>query len=174
MDWLTTTWEASGIAVLSAAGVYAAVILHTRIAGLRSFSKMSAFDFAMTIGVGSMIASTILWRDVSLLMGVVGIASLFGLQYLVSWLRVAWPRFGRSLDNRPVLIMRDGRMLEEAMRANEITRSDVLAKLREANVLRLEDARAVVLETTGDISVLHAPAEREVRLDIVLEGVQGA
>jgi uncharacterized membrane protein YcaP (DUF421 family) len=174
MDWLTTTWESAGIAVLSAVGIYVSVILFTRAAGLRSFSKMSSFDFAMTIGVGSMIASTILWRDVSVLMGVVGLGALFGLQYLVARLRVHSPGLRDALDNRPVLLMRDGRILEDALRAAEVTRADLLAKLREANVLRLEDALAVVLETTGDVSVLHAPPGHEGGLDMtLLEDVRG-
>ena len=52
-----------------------------------------------------------------------------------------------------------------------MTRSDVLAKLREANVLAMTDVRAVVLETTGDISVLHGDAQVD---DILLAGVRGA
>ena len=51
--------------------------------------------------------------------------------------------------------MRDGVFLEASMASSRVSRDDVLAKLRAANVLSLSEVRAVVLETTGDISVLH-------------------
>lgn len=53
------------------------------------------------------------------------------------------------------MLMRDGRFLEDAMRETRVARDYLVAKLREANVLDLARVRAVVLETTGDISVLH-------------------
>ncbi|MEJ2538777.1 MAG: DUF421 domain-containing protein [Gemmatimonadota bacterium] len=173
-DWLVTDVSGAGIAVLSAAGIYLAVILFTRVAGLRSFSKMSSFDFAMTVAIGSIMASTVLSRDTSLLVGVVGLAALFGLQDLVARLRVLLPAFGGMVDNRPVLLMKDGHMLEQAMKEAEVTRGDLLAKLREANVLDLAHARAVILETTGDISVLHGPPDQGTLDETLLEGVRGA
>ena len=58
--WFTTSWAALGAIAISAVAVYAAILVYTRIAGLRSFAKMSSFDFAMTVAVGSMVASSIL------------------------------------------------------------------------------------------------------------------
>ena len=54
------------------------------------------------------------------------------------------------------------------MRARRVEEDDLIAKLREANVCDLSDVRAVVLETTGDITVLHGSRLQE-RL---LNGVQ--
>jgi uncharacterized membrane protein YcaP (DUF421 family) len=174
-SWLTTSWQAALHAILSAIGIYAAVIVYTRLAGLRSFSKMSSFDFAMTVAVGSVVASTTLSRDVPLALGVVALGGLYAVQELIAHLRVKVPGASEIVDNRPVLLMKDGKMLPEAMRAAEITRADLLAKLREANVLRLQQARVVVLETTGDISVLHASRDGDGSVDDeLLEGVRGA
>lgn len=52
-----------------------------------------------------------------------------------------------------------------------MTRSDVIAKRREANVLRLGDVRAVVMKATGDVSVMHEDAPVD---DILLDGVAGS
>lgn len=59
----------------------------------------------------------------------------------------------------------------QGLRQARVSVDDVRAKLREANVLRYDEVRAVVLETTGDISVLHGDAELE--LDLI-DGVRGA
>ncbi len=174
-SWITTTWSGALMSVVSAVGIYLAVIAYTRLAGLRSFSKMSSFDFAMTVAIGSLVASTILTRDPPLLRAVVALGALYGLQIGVARLRVAGGLVPRLVDNEPVVLMEGGRMDEAAMRRAEVTRDDLLAKLRSANVLRLEQARYVVLETTGDISVLHAPADDPVEVeDALLEGVRRA
>ena len=47
-----------------------------------------------------------------------------------------------------------------------------MAKLREANVFELSEVKAVVLETTGDISVLHSDSKKKIE-DCLLEGVKG-
>jgi uncharacterized membrane protein YcaP (DUF421 family) len=173
--WLTTKWDTALHAVLCGAGIYIAVIVFTRLAGLRSFSKMSSFDFAMTVAVGSVVASTTLSGDVSLMLGVVALGALYAVQELIAHARVRIPIASDVLDNRPVLLMKDGEFFTDAMRRAEVTRSDLVAKLREANVLRLKDAKAVVLETTGDISVLHIPSDGVEGIDIeLLEGVRGA
>lgn len=62
-----------GMVMLSAAVTYIALLLFTRIAGLRSFSKMSAADFAMTVAVGPLFASTMSSANSSLLLGVLAI-----------------------------------------------------------------------------------------------------
>jgi uncharacterized membrane protein YcaP (DUF421 family) len=173
ISWITTGWGTAFHAVLSATGIYLAVIAFTRMAGLRSFSKMSSFDFAMTVAVGSVIASTTLSQDVPLLLGVASLGALFAVQELIAHIRVWHPPTSSVIDNRPLLLMKDGEMLQDAMRTAEITRADLLAKLREANVLQLEQARAVVLETTGDISVLHAPPGSDMGVaDVLLEDVR--
>lgn len=172
-SWITSSWEAALMTVVTAAGVYAAVILLTRAGGLRSFSKMSSFDFAVTVAIGSMIASTVLTRDPPLLRSAVGLGALYALQLGLARLRVAWNPVRRIVDNQPVLLMEHGQFHDAALTAVRVTRADIVAKLREANVLRLRDARAVVMESTGDISVLHTsdadPMEVE---DALLDGVR--
>ena len=143
---------------LSAVGIYFAVILFTRIAGKRSFSKMSSFDFAMTIAIGSIIGSTLLLASVNLVTGIVGLASVYLLQQLVAYLR-RYDFFGKIVENKPFLLMNGSQVLEENLKKARVTKGDLRAKLREANVTRLSQVRAVVFETTGDISVLHAPEE---------------
>ncbi|MBL4858496.1 MAG: DUF421 domain-containing protein, partial [Erythrobacter sp.] len=70
-------------------------------------------------------------------------------------LRNSSDRIEDMLQNNPVILMRDGKIIREALKTTRVPENDLVAKLREANVLDLSEVRAVVLETTGDISVLH-------------------
>lgn len=153
--WFTTTLPDVLAVILSATGIYAALIVLVRLTGLRSFSKMSSFDFAMTVAMGSLLASALLMKDPPLLLAIVGLASLFGLQYSIALLRRHTSWVPRLVDNQPLLLMIGEDILHENLARARVTEADLRAKLREANVLHPRQVRAVVLETTGDISVLH-------------------
>lgn len=148
---------------INAIGIYVAVILFTRIAGKRSFSKMSSFDFAMTVAIGSILASTILSSSVTLLHGVVGMAAVYFLQITAAFFR-RFKSFSSLIDNEPLLLMDGPTILEHNLKKARVTKDDLRAKLREANVIDLSQVRAVVFETTGDISVLQA-TDQEKNLD---------
>lgn len=165
-----TSWEALLAIFLGAFGIYAAVILFTRISGKRSFSKMSSFDFAMTVAIGSIIASTVLTTSVSLIQGVVGLAAVYFLQISAAYLR-RYPFFHNLIDNTPLLLMDGPNILEDNLRKARVTDGDLRAKLREANVIKLSQVKAVVFETTGDISVLHTSDENKELEDWLLKDV---
>lgn len=142
------------------------IVFLIRVNGLRSLSKMTSFDFVMTVALGSLLASAPQasdWTSFSIIL--LSMAMLFLTQWAAATLRLQSRRARRVMQNEPVLLMRDGRMLKDAMRAHRVTESDLTAKLREANALDLENVRAVVLETTGDVSVLHGPSLSEALLD---------
>jgi len=157
--------------ILSAIGIYIAVILFTRIAGKRSFSKMSSFDFAMTVALGSMVASTILSKSVSLWEGVVGLAAVYILQLSVAILR-RFKFIRDAVDNGPLLLMDGQTVLYDNLKKARVTEEDLKSKLREANVIRLKEVRAVVFEATGDISVLHTSDENEELEEYLYSGVK--
>ena len=170
-NWFDVSYESVIAISLSAVGIYAAVILFTRIAGKRSFSKMSSFDFAMTVAVGSILASTVLNSSVSLMEGVVGLAAVYILQIIAAFLR-RFTFFHQLIDNTPLLLMDGPRILEGNLKKARLTSNDLRAKLREANVINLSQVRAVVFETTGDISVLHTTNEGEEVEDWLLNDVK--
>lgn len=152
---------ASLIAIcLSAFGVYIAVIIFTRIAGKRSFTKMSSFDFAMTVSIGAIMATTILSPHVSLLQGVVGMAAIFILELVSNFLR-QFNFYRKMVDNRPLLLMEGPVILKENLKKVRLTEEDLRASLRRQNVLRLSQVRAVVFENTGDISILRTENDDE-------------
>ncbi|MDO6819521.1 DUF421 domain-containing protein [Zobellia sp. 1_MG-2023] len=168
-EWFKFSWEAFGAICITAVGIYIAVILMTRICGKRSFSKMSSFDFAMTVAVGSIIATTILSKSVSLTDGIVGIVTVYLLQMGAAFARRN-DTVKKLMDNTPLLLMDGEIILEENLRKGRVAKSDLRAKLREANVTELSEVKAVIFETTGDISVLHKQHERPVE-DFLLSDV---
>lgn len=155
LTWLLDDWNTLLITVLSTILIYVAIIVITRINGLRTFAKMSSFDFAITIAIGSLIASTMLIKNQSVANGIVGLVVLIGLQAFVAFLRKRNDKFESIMTNTPVLLMEGTKILYKNLEATRVSQSDLYAKLREANVTHLEQVIVVVLETTGEMSVLH-------------------
>ena len=153
----------------AALAVFVMTTIYVRIVGLRSFSKMASVDFAMTIATGSMIATIILPQKPSLLEGLFTIAILFIIQLINSFLRRNFKVFKDASENKPVLIMQNGIVNFSLLKKVNMTLEDLMAKLREANVLEIKEVKAVVFEATGDVSVIHG--DKEVDMDI-LEGVR--
>ena len=153
--------------ILAALGlVWCALLI--RVTGLRALSKMASFDFVVTVATGSLLAGAAQATDwAGFVQPCLAVAGLFVVQGAVALLRRDVPAM-QLLLNEPLLLMRDGEVCEGALARSRMSRDDLAAKLREANVLGLGEVRAVVLETTGDVSVLHGP-ELEARL---LKGVQ--
>ena len=155
-DWIKTTPEEVGMVVLSAVVTYAAILVYTRLTGLRSFSKMSAADFAMTVAVGSLFASTVSLAKPTWLVRLLALEILFSGQWLLAYLRKVSSKFSKLVDNEPLLLMRGETILHDNLSQANVTMADLRGKLREANVLNYSQVVAVVFETTGDISVLHS------------------
>ncbi|WP_371157047.1 DUF421 domain-containing protein [Jannaschia sp. 2305UL9-9] len=161
-DWITP--------LVDAAILVPFMVFCVRLAGLRAFSKMSSYDFAVTVSFGSVLAGTVLNPGTPLWQGMLAMASLFLVQWTIGLARSRIAAVRTLTDNEPLLLMRNGQFLERNMKHARITRSEVMAKLREANALQFGQVKAMVLETTGDISVLHGDDLNETLLDNVAQG----
>lgn len=168
LERLGASWTLLAAVVVSTVGVYVAVIALTRIAGVRSLATMSSFDVAATVAVGSTVASTAL-GSTPLASGVLVLLLLYALQWCVARLRRRGALAG-AVDNRPLLLMAGPHLIAPSLRQVGVSSSEVSAALRRAGVLRLQDVRAVVMETTGDLSVLTGEGPLDAQL---LDGVRG-
>ncbi len=151
------TWLdiAARAVVLSLIGIVW-VTLVIRMIGLRSLSKMTNFDFVVTIASGSLLAGAVQASEwPAFVQALAALAALFGLQFIIAKLRQQSESFEQAIQNGPIFLMWEGKFIDNALETSRVARDDVIAKLREANVLDFGQVRAVVLETTGDISVLH-------------------
>ncbi|SFD93714.1 DUF421 domain-containing protein [Roseivivax sediminis] len=147
----------------------AVVIAMSRIFGLRSFSKLSGFDFAVTVALGSVVASGLTATDKSLWIPICAVVVIFLWQMAVAPLRTHFRAAENTIDNGPLMVMENGKILEQNLARADMTRADLWAKLRDENVGDLSRVQAAVVEATGVFTVLHG---HEKVSDELLEGVR--
>jgi uncharacterized membrane protein YcaP (DUF421 family) len=138
---------------------YATLVLLLRISGKRTLAKLNAFDLIVTVALGSTLATVLLSKSVALVEGLAAFALLAGLQYAVAWFSVRSPRFSDLVKSEPTLLLHRGQFLEGAMRAQRVTRAEVLAALRSSGAAEPAQVAAVVLETDGSLSIVQGSGQ---------------
>jgi uncharacterized membrane protein YcaP (DUF421 family) len=150
--------------------VYPGLIVVLRLSGKRTLAKMNAFDLVVTVALGSTLATILLSRDVSLAEGMAALVLLVVLQLAATWLSVRYRRVRAVLKSEPTLLVRDGLLLEGALRAQRVTDGEIRQAVRSQGIGGMEQVAAVVLETDGTLSVI--PASQAGQLT-ALHGVEG-
>lgn len=149
-------WEQVARVLIVGTAAYAALIVLLRVSGKRTLSKMNAFDFVVTVAIGSTLATILLSQDVALLEGIVALALLIFLQYSIALLSVHSALFRRLVKSEPRLLFHEGEFLPGAMRRERVTAEEIRQAVRSSGAGEMKDVDAVVLETDGRISVIPA------------------
>jgi len=134
---------------------YLALIFWLRISGKRTLSKWNAFDFVVTVALGSTLATVLLSKDVALVEGLFAFVVLIGLQYIMTWLAVRYTVVQRIIKAEPTLLLSQGQFIPDSLRSQRVTESEVRAAVRDAGITAMEEVGAVVLETDGSFSVMR-------------------
>ena len=150
------TWLGLARVLIIGTLAYAALIALLRLSGKRSLSKMNAFDLVVTVALGSTFATVILDNSIPLAEGVLALALLIVLQFVITWLSVRFEWVQDLVKSEPTLLVRDGNYLREAMRAQRVTKEEIEAALRENGTSDVAEADCVVLETDGSLSVIQS------------------
>ncbi len=132
---------------------YLSLLVLLRVSGKRTLAKLNAFDFVVTVALGSTLSSVLLSSDVALVEGVTAMALLVLLQYVVAWLSVRSRSVEGLVKSEPTLVYREG-FLHGPMRRMRVTEDEVRQAARTAGQAGLDAVAAVVLETDGSLSVL--------------------
>lgn len=139
---------------------YCFLVMSLRVSGKRTLAKMNAFDWVVTVALGSTLATILLSKDVSLAQGVLALSLLIGMQFAVTWtgVRVGWVR--GVVSGEPALLVYRGEFLPTALLKERVNEEDIFAAVRSAGIRGLGEVEAVVLETDGSFSVLPLSGKR--------------
>ncbi len=172
MDWIYSSDDPLLQTLIGCVFLVIVIIIYTRIIGLRSFAKFTAYDFAFTVAIGSIISS-VLTSSTSLVHGAIAIGGLLIIMFLLSMLQRKSSTISSLISNDPLLLMDGNKILYDNLKYARVEEDQLISKLREANVLNYDQVHAVVLESTGDISVLHSSKNEKVKFDdSLLSGVR--
>ncbi|OLT05718.1 hypothetical protein BJF90_01635 [Pseudonocardia sp. CNS-004] len=157
-DQLGTDPATAANVAVATVGIVVALLVLVRIGGQRGLAAMSGTDVVCMIALGAIVGRTALLEVPSLATGLIALCVLVVLQRLLGALGKR-PRWQRLLMRRPVVLVRDGRLREDAMRRARVSEDDLRERLRLGGIARRDQVRLAVLERTGQISVLKSEVE---------------
>ena len=132
---------------------FAALFIMLRVSGKRTLSKLNVFDFVFVVAVGSVFASMIISKDVTLVEGIAALATLIGIQMLLSQLAARFPSAERWINGKPTVLLSHGQFIPAALRKQRVTEDEVRGAIRAEGVTRVEDVDAVTMENDGSLTV---------------------
>jgi len=130
------------------------VNLLMRVIGRRELSSLEPFDLILLVVLGDAIQQGLTQDDYSVTGAVIVISAIASLSVLTSYLNFRVPWMRRVLDGDPIVILQDGKVIEENLRRERITAEELAEQARGQQIASLEDVKWAVFEPSGKISFI--------------------
>ena len=153
---------------------YIWLVATLRITGKRTLAQLNAFDFIVTVALGSTLATVVLSETVSLSEGALALVLLAVLQLAAALASVRNARVRRAITTEPTVLLDNGRPVVEALQRERISEQSLRQGVRSAGYGGLELVAFVVLETNGELSVVPRSKIGSGSAVIDLHGSHGA
>lgn len=165
------SWQEIFQIFISCLVAYTSLIIWLRIFGKRTLSKWNAFDFIVTIALGSIMATVVLSKDTVILEGVFASVLLIFFQFIITFLSTRIDFIEKIVKAEPTLLFYKGNYREDAMKRQRVTKGEILSAIRTSSIGSVEKVEAVVLETDGEFSVIEKSDSENA--NSALEDVEG-
>lgn len=149
-------WESFFRTLIITFLAYISIVLLLRVSGKRTLSKMNAFDFIVTIALGSALASVATGKNVTLADGLAVFAVLIFMQFLLTWLSVRIKSLKKIITSKPSILLYKGEMIEDNLKKERITVEEINSAARMKGFSDLSGIDLIILETTGEISIIES------------------
>jgi uncharacterized membrane protein YcaP (DUF421 family) len=156
LDMALPWWEF----VVRAACVYLVLMVLVRVSGKRTIGQFTPFDLLVVMLLSEAVSNSLSAEDNSLVGGLIVAVTLIALNILVAHLTTHSRKIERLVDGSPVLLGRDGKIFDDALKQHRVGAGEMEQALRQADCDASEMAYAF-LETDGEISILKTKSSKE-------------
>jgi uncharacterized membrane protein YcaP (DUF421 family) len=140
--------------IVRATLVYLALLVLFRVFARTQMSRHAGFDVAVMFLVGTALRKTLVADDETITTGVLSLATLFSLDFLVSFLTWKKSAFSFLVEGRPIQIVKDGEPIQRALRRTRINVHELREHLRAEGTDDLSKVRAAFVERDGKLTFL--------------------
>ena len=134
--------------------LYFLIVVGMRLMGKRQIGELEPSELVLTMMISDLAAVPMQDFGIPLLSGLLPILTLLALSLLLSQLSLRSLRLRALICGTPTVLIRGGKLQQDAMRKNRFTIDELMEELREQGVTRIEDVKYAVLENSGQLSVL--------------------
>lgn len=153
-NW-TQLWHVGLMTIIS----FLTLFVFIRLSGKRTLAQFNAFDFIVTVALGSTLTYMMLAK-VPLVEGILVLLLIIGMQYLFAKLSKVSETMENVINASPQLLFYKGQYLKDSMKNELVTREEVLGAIRQNGIAEIDNVLAVILEPNGDMSVVRIPEDQ--------------
>ena len=139
--------------------LYMALIFCIRMMGKRQIGQMEPSEFAVTMMVANLATIPMENEGIPLHSGLVPMLTILGTELALSGATLRSLFLRKLLCGKPVILIENGRILQENLRSTRVTLDELTGHLREKDVLDIQSVQYAILETNGNLSVFPFPSE---------------
>jgi uncharacterized membrane protein YcaP (DUF421 family) len=141
--------------VLRALAIYVFLLLIFRVAGKRTMAQVTVFDFVLLLIISEATQQAMIGQDFSITNAILVITTLIAAERGLTWVQKRFHRVDKWLDSLPLVLVQDGKPIDQRLKQERIDVSEILAAARETQGLSsLDEIKYAVLERTGGISIV--------------------
>ena len=137
--------------------LYLVLIFAIRLMGKRQIGQMEASEFVVTMLVANLASIPMQDGAIPLYSGLVPILTVLGLELVLSGVILRSVLMRRFFCGKPVILIENGRILQENLRSTRVTLDELTGHLRQKDVLDITTVQFAILETDGNLSVFPYP-----------------
>lgn len=141
--------------VVRSAAIFVFLFLLTRGLRRRTLADMAPFELILLVVIGDIVQQAVTQEDMSITGAVLATLTFAGLITVLSFVTWRSRTAARWVEGVPVVIVRDGRPVDEALANERLPIDEVLEAARQDGIQHLDDVKLAVLEPTGRVSFLR-------------------
>lgn len=142
--------------------LYLLVVFVMRVMGKRQVGQLQPFEFVLAIMISDLVAVPMQDKEIPLINGIIPIITLLIAQLSLSYLTLKSTKARSIICGRPVILVENGRIVEEELAKLRYDLNDLTEQLRAKNFSNLSDVEFAILETNGELSVIPRSQKRPV------------
>lgn len=140
--------------VLRVAFVYAFLLVALRMLGKREFGELAPFDLIVLMLIPEFFQQAIAREDFSMTNAVIAASTLLTLVLLTSIVAYRWRAFGQVVGGAPTVLASGGYLVPDNMHRARVSPDEIFSALHEAGLEDIAQAKFVILDTDGRMSVV--------------------
>jgi len=148
------------ISVIRTILLYAFIILAVRLMGKRQIGDLQTSELVITLLISDIASIPMQDTSLPLIGGFLPISILVSCEIIVSIIMLKHSKFRNVMCGKPVIVIREGKILQPALKHLRMSIEDLFEQLRQKDVFNLKDIQYCIVETNGKISVLNQPESR--------------
>ena len=134
--------------------LYCIVFLVIRLMGKKELSKVQPFELAVIIVISDLASAPMSSRGLSLFDGIIPIITLLLAYMIFLLLNHSSNKVQDLVCGKPIVIIKDGKIVEKEFNSQKYTVSDIMSQLHEKDVFSISDVKYAIIETNGNLSVI--------------------